>query len=74
MAETAEVYYEVEREVKVLSSPRSGAAISQTIPAEKTVRLLQRKHRWIRVEFLQEGKGDPQTGWLLKKYTKRVTK
>jgi len=73
MTEPAEVYYKLEREAKLTTSPKPKATISQTLPADQKVKVLQRKHRWIQIEFLPE-KGDPQKGWLLKKYAKLVKK
>ncbi|HEX3034418.1 MAG TPA: hypothetical protein VHT73_04685 [Thermodesulfobacteriota bacterium] len=70
--EIREVYYVVVREVKLKSHPRPKSATIQILSPNQRVKLIQAKGKWIYVEYFDYIEGIPKTGWVLKKYTKRL--
>ncbi len=73
-AEVKEVYYVVEREVKLKSNPRPKSPIIQTLSPNQRVKLVRDKGKWIYIEYFDYIEMLPKTGWILKKYTKRLNK
>ena len=64
------VYYVVERPVCVkVKFTTTSPTISKLYPNQK-VRLIQRKHEWIYVEYFDYLDAVPRNGWVLKKYLK----
>jgi hypothetical protein len=71
-AEVKGVYYVVVREAKLKSHPRPKSATIQILPPNQLVKLVRAKGKWIYVEYFDHIEGVPKTGWVLKKYTKRL--
>jgi hypothetical protein len=70
--EDPSTYYVIERPVDVRSKPTAkSASLGKLYPNQK-VRLVQRKHEWIYVEYFDYIEGVPKYAWLLKKYSKML--
>jgi len=68
-----EIYFIVQRRVKLLSRPKpKGAVIGQLYPNQMTS-LIEKKGKWIYVQYFDYIDGVPKNGWVLKKYLSRVT-
>lgn len=71
-SQVTDVYCVVEREAKLKVSPRPRSASVQILAPNQTLRLIETKGKWIYVEYFDYIQGVPRTGWVLKKYTKRI--
>ncbi|HEX8129254.1 MAG TPA: hypothetical protein VF527_09150, partial [Pyrinomonadaceae bacterium] len=67
-----EIYYVVERKVELKIRPQSKSATIQILSPNQTIKLIQAKGKWIYVEYFDYIEGLPKTGWVLKKYTRRL--
>jgi uncharacterized protein (DUF433 family) len=66
------VYYIVEHAIAVHIKPNNrSASVAMLYPNQK-VRLVQRSHQWIYVEYFDYIEGLPKSGWTRKKYLKRA--
>ncbi len=66
--------YVVTREVTLRARPSSRAqAVARLFP-NQILKLDSRKGKWIRVTFFDYVAASVRTGWVLKKYTKRIAK
>jgi hypothetical protein len=65
-------YYIVERGVSLRIRPQSKAGVVGVLSRGTKVRLIERKHEWIYVEYFDYLEGVPKTGWALKKYLQRL--
>lgn len=71
-AQVEEVYYVVEREAKLKNHPRPKSPTIQLLSPNQRLKLVKSKGKWIYVEYFDYIEGVPKTGWVLKKYTKRI--
>ncbi len=71
-AEVKDVYYVVEREAKLKSNTHPKSPALRILSANQTLKLVKSKGKWIYVEYFDYLEGVPKTGWVLKKYTKRI--
>jgi len=67
-----EVYYVVEREARLRNHPRPKSSTIQILSPNQRLKLVKSKGKWIYVEYFDYIEGTPKTGWVLKKYTKRI--
>ncbi|RLA83445.1 MAG: hypothetical protein DRG78_04395 [Epsilonproteobacteria bacterium] len=70
------IQYEVIKQVKVRdnsNSTKQSKVLDIVFPNQKLL-LLNNKSKWIEVEYWNERKQETITGWVLKKYTKRLSK
>jgi hypothetical protein len=67
-----EISYVVERKVELKIRPQSKSATIQILSPNQTIKLIQAKGKWIYVEYFDYIEGLPKTGWVLKKYTRRL--
>jgi hypothetical protein len=67
-----DVYYVVERKVKLKTQPRSKSPNIEVLSTNQRLKLLKSKGKWIYVEYFDYVEGIPKTGWLLKKYAQRL--
>jgi len=69
-----ETYYEVVRTVNIRDYPNSSKEIKildVVFPKQKLL-LLDRKSKWIEIEYFSNKKQETVTGWVYKKYTKKL--
>jgi len=66
------IYYAVERQVELKSKPKNSETTVSTLFPNQKVLLVQRKHRWIYVQYFDYLDGVPKYGWVNKKYLKRL--
>ncbi len=60
------------RNTKVRSSPQNGSKIIAEIYPNQIVRLINQEGKWIEVEYYDWLEMKSTTGWILKKYLKRI--
>lgn len=65
-------YYVVERAVPIRVKPDNRSAAVALLYPNQRVRLEQRKHQWIYVEYFDYIEGIPKMGWVPKKYLKML--
>lgn len=65
-------YYVVEREAKLKVQPQPKSSTIQILSPNQRLKLVKAKGTWIYVEYFNYIEGVPKTGWVLKKYTKRI--
>lgn len=66
-------YYVVHRKVELrLRSKSTSPAVAILFPNQR-VKLVQKSHQWIYVEYFDEIEAVPKYGWAYKKYFKRLT-
>ena len=67
-------YYVALRAVKVMTKPhsRKGSKTIAFLFQNNTVRLVERKGKWVRVEYYDYVTGVHENGWCLKKYLKLI--
>jgi hypothetical protein len=58
------------RVCKVMLKPSFRSTILDTLPVDFEVVALQVNHKWIYINYIDIEDNLPQTGWVLKKYTK----
>jgi len=61
-------YYVVDREAMLRVKPRAKSAPFGSLFPKQKVRIVQRRHKWIYVEYFDEIEGVPKYGWAYKKY------
>lgn len=61
-------YYVSERTVTVRDAPDNKAKAVTLLSPDTRVRLVQRKHKWVYVEYFDFLEGVPKFGWVNKKY------
>ena len=66
--EDQETYYVVEREAVLRLKPRAKSSSFGFLFPNQKVRMVQRQHKWIYVEYFDEIEGLPKYGWAYKKY------
>jgi SH3 domain-containing protein len=66
-------HYEVIRPVKLKERPDHRAKTLTTIPKGESVRLIEKKHKWVKVEYVEDSDEGPIHGWVAKKYLRRVS-
>lgn len=72
--ETSEIYYSVSRQVSVKPRPRPKTrTIRQLIPGQP-VMLIERRGKWIYIEYFDYLDAVTERGWVLKKYLRRETR
>ena len=64
--------YLVQRPSVLKARPKSRAEAVHGLASKDTVRLLQRQHKWVFVESLDQATNSPVYGWTLKKYLRRL--
>ena len=66
--------YEVVRTVNIRDYPNSSkkTKILDVVYPKQKLLLLDRKSKWIEIEYFSEKKQETITGWIYKKYTKRI--
>jgi hypothetical protein len=64
-------YYRVERQVGLSARPKLGTYQGLLVP-DQTVRLVERSHKWIFVEYFDQIHGIARSGWGPKKYFLQV--
>ena len=62
------IFYVAERTVTLKEAPNHKSKTIMTIPKNDEVRLIQRKHKWIYIEYTQDSDEKPLYGWVDKKY------
>lgn len=68
-----EAYYVVLRPVNLRAKPSTkNSTIISVLYSNQTTRLIERKGKWIRVEYFNYISGSHETGWCYKKYLKRI--
>ena len=65
-------FYSVQRAVHLRAGATTKARILMTLSPKQIVRLLERDSKWIRVEVADHVGGEPVTGWVYKKYLRRI--
>jgi hypothetical protein len=65
-------HYRVERTVRVRARPTTKSSQLFVLPADNTVRSIERKHRWIYVEYFDHLLGATRCGWVHKKYLRKL--
>jgi hypothetical protein len=71
-SEINEAYYVVNREARIRIRPQSRSTAIQVLAPNQTLKLVKSKGKWIYVEYFDYIEGLPKSGWVLKKYTKRI--
>jgi hypothetical protein len=66
-------YYVVEREAVLRLKPVVRSAVLGSLFPNQKVRLAERSHKWIYVEYFDEIEGVPRYGWAYKKYFRYVS-
>ncbi len=71
---TGEIYYEVVKQVKVRENSNSSkkSKILDIIFPKQKLLVIRKKSKWIEVEYFDEKQQQTVTGWVFKKYTKRI--
>ncbi|WP_226065481.1 hypothetical protein [Kaistella polysaccharea] len=64
----------VDRVCKVLSKPGSKAVLIISLPVDFEVTILQFNSKWAYVSYFSPIDNLPQTGWIMKKYLKKMKK
>lgn len=67
-----DILYVVERAATLRISPKAKSATVAVLPPNQVVSLRTSKHQWIQVEYFDYLEGYSKTGWVLKKYLKRI--
>ena len=70
--QTPETRYLVERPSILKARPKSKAAAVQGLSTKDMVRLIQRQHKWVLVEYSDPATNSRVYGWTLKKYLRRL--
>lgn len=65
-------YYRVERTVRVMARPTTKSSLLCVLPADHTVRLVERKHKWAYVEYFDHLLVATRCGWVHKKYLRKL--
>jgi len=65
-------YYVVRRATVLLQSPKKGARSPGVLYPNQLTRLVDRRGKWIRVEYFDYLSGVHRSGWCLKKYLDRM--
>ena len=68
------VSYIVERQCSIFTKPFTKSAFVSTVYPNQRVQLIQRKHKWIYIQYFDYLDGVPKNGWVLKKYLKIVAR
>jgi len=71
-AESKEVYYVVERTVKLRLKPSTKSHVITILHPNQRVSLINSKGKWIYVEYFDYIEGLPKSGWACKKYLNRL--
>jgi hypothetical protein len=58
----------VDREVTLRLKPKAKSPVFGLLFPDQKVRVIQRRHKWIYVEYVDEIEGVPKYGWAYKKY------
>lgn len=67
-----EIYFIVQRRTRLLQQPKpKGAVVGWLYPNQMTS-LIEKKGKWIYVQYFDYIDGVPKNGWVLKKYVKRA--
>jgi hypothetical protein len=64
--------YVVARNLNLRSRPTTRASIITVLRPNQRVELVQRKREWVYVEYFDYVEDVPKTGWVAKKYLKRI--
>ena len=65
-------YYEVERSVGIRLEPSTKSSVVRILYPGHKVRLVERNHKWIFVEYFDYINGEIRYGWLYKKYAQQL--
>jgi hypothetical protein len=65
-------HYRVERFVRVMIRPMAKSSVLCVLPADQTVRLVEKKHKWTYVEYFDHLLGSTRCGWVHKKYLRKL--
>jgi hypothetical protein len=66
-------YYRVMRQVGVSARPKSRTSQTGLLVPAQTVRLVDRSHKWIAVEYFDQIHGIARQGWAPKKYFQQMS-
>lgn len=66
-------YYRVKRQVDVLARPSFRTDQTALLVPAQTVRLVERRHKWIFLEYFDQIHGIARQGWAPKKYFQQVS-
>jgi len=58
------------RQCRVMLKPNLKSIVITVLPMGFEISILNENHKWLYVSFINPDDGLPQTGWVLKKYTK----
>lgn len=70
--ESKEVYFVVERTVKIRLKPSTKSPVITILHSNQRVSLINSKGKWIYIEYFDYIEGLPKSGWACKKYLKRL--
>lgn len=71
---TVETWYVVQRHLNLHAQPTTSSTKLGVLYPQQIVRLVERRSKWIRVEYYDHIEGKTKTGWAYKKYLKRVAR
>jgi len=69
-----EKYYVVVRKVNLRAKPTTDSPVLATLPPNQAVKLINRKSKWIYVEYFDYVEAIPKMGWVFKKYLQLQSK
>jgi hypothetical protein len=67
-----ETFYVVERSVNLRTKPNTKSVVLVVLHPNQKIRLIERKSKWIKVEYFNHIENGFVSGWVFKKYLKRI--